>query len=151
MDLFRLCPPSKLCSPQSQSTCHYIVNHYVKILHVHLGVANNMHPLSWGGGGYKRKRSKLLYNIVNKTLCNFGSEMNRRTISDLYGSLFPNKYDDDNKCAWRIICKCLNCNNFKKVEKTLSNGKQKLSPKLISYIQIFRLGLNTLEAIPQKP
>ena len=48
-DLFRLCPPSTLCSPQLQSTCHYIVNHYVKILHVHLGVANNMHPLSWGG------------------------------------------------------------------------------------------------------
>ena len=54
-DLFRLSPPppppSTLCSPQLQSTCHYIVNHYVKILHVHLGVANNMHPLSWGGGG----------------------------------------------------------------------------------------------------
>ena len=44
-----MCPPSTLCSPQLQSTCHYIVNHYVKILHVHLGVANNMHPLSWGG------------------------------------------------------------------------------------------------------
>ena len=42
-------PPSTLCSPQLQSTCHYIVHHYVKILHVHLGVANNMHPLSWGG------------------------------------------------------------------------------------------------------
>ena len=27
-DLFRLCPPpSTLCSPQLQSTCHYIVNH----------------------------------------------------------------------------------------------------------------------------
>ena len=58
-DLFRLCPPppSTLCSPQLQSTCHYIVNHFVKILHVHLGVANNMHPLSWGGG-HKRKRSR---------------------------------------------------------------------------------------------
>ena len=51
--IFSVCappPPSTLCSPQLQSTCHYIVNHYVKILHVHLGVANNMHPLSWGGG-----------------------------------------------------------------------------------------------------
>ena len=54
-DLFRLWPPSSLCSPQWQSTCHYIVNHYVKILHVRLGVANIMHPLSWGG--HKRKRS----------------------------------------------------------------------------------------------
>ena len=48
-------PPSTLCSPQLQSKCHYIVHHYVKILHVHLGGANNMHPLSWGG--HKRKRS----------------------------------------------------------------------------------------------
>ena len=30
-------PPSTLCAPQLQSTCHYIVNHYVKILHVRLG------------------------------------------------------------------------------------------------------------------
>ena len=43
-------PPQYVMLPQLQSTCHYIVNHYVKILHVHLGVANNMHPLSWGGG-----------------------------------------------------------------------------------------------------
>ena len=48
-DLFRLCPPSTLCAPQLQSTCHYIVNHYVKLLHVRLGGANNMRPLSWGG------------------------------------------------------------------------------------------------------
>ena len=48
--IFSVCaPPSTLCSPQWQSTCHFIVNHYVKILHVRLGVANNMHPLSWGG------------------------------------------------------------------------------------------------------
>ena len=54
--LFSVCaPPSTLCSPQLQSTCHYIVNHYVNILHVHLGVANNMHPLSWGGGGTNGK------------------------------------------------------------------------------------------------
>ena len=56
MDLFRLCPPppSTLCSPQLQSTCHYIVNHYGKILHVHLGVANN--KLSWGGGGAQTEK-----------------------------------------------------------------------------------------------
>ena len=43
-DLFRLCPPvrfvppSTFCASQLQSTCHYIVNHYVKIWHVRLGV-----------------------------------------------------------------------------------------------------------------
>ena len=50
-DLFRLCPPpppSTLCSPQLHSIRHYMANHYVKILHVLLGGANNMHPLSGG-------------------------------------------------------------------------------------------------------
>ena len=45
-----------LCAPQLQSTCQYIVNHYVKILHVRLGGANNMHPLSWGGGGAQTEK-----------------------------------------------------------------------------------------------
>ena len=36
-----------------------MVNHYAKIWHVRLGVANNTHPLSWWGGGHKRKRSNL--------------------------------------------------------------------------------------------
>ena len=47
-DLFRLCTLSTLCAPQLQSTCNYIVNHYVKIWHVCLGFAINMRPLSWG-------------------------------------------------------------------------------------------------------
>ena len=55
-DLFRLCPPpSTLCAPQLQSTCHYIVNHHVKILQVRLGGANYMRSLSWGGGGTNGK------------------------------------------------------------------------------------------------
>ena len=37
--------------PPLQSTCHYIANHYVKIWHMRLGGANNMCPLSCGGGG----------------------------------------------------------------------------------------------------
>ena len=68
-DLFRLCHPQyvMLCSPQLQSTCHYIVNHYVKILHVHLGVANNMHPQNWGGGGGTNgKDPKFQLEILNK-------------------------------------------------------------------------------------
>ena len=28
--IFSVCAPSTLCAPQLQSTCHYIVNHYVK-------------------------------------------------------------------------------------------------------------------------
>ena len=41
---------STLCSPQLQSTWHYIVNLYVKIWHVRLEGANNMRHLSGGGG-----------------------------------------------------------------------------------------------------
>ena len=37
------------------STCHYIVNLYLKICHVRLLCANNMRPLSLGGGGKKGK------------------------------------------------------------------------------------------------
>ena len=34
---FPFVPPSTLCDPQVQSTCHYMVNHYVKICHVRRG------------------------------------------------------------------------------------------------------------------
>ena len=47
VDLLRLCPPpSTLCAPQLQSTCHYIVNHYVKY-----------GTWVWGGGGCKQYTS----------------------------------------------------------------------------------------------
>ena len=51
--IFSVCapPPQYVMLLQLQSTCHYLVNDYVKIWHVCLGCANNMHPLSWEGGG----------------------------------------------------------------------------------------------------
>ena len=48
---------STICTPQIQSTCHYTVNHYVKIWHVRLGGATNMHPLSWGDTNGKDPQS----------------------------------------------------------------------------------------------
>ena len=36
VDLFRLCPPPVRYAPQLQRMCHYIVNHYVEIWHVHV-------------------------------------------------------------------------------------------------------------------
>ena len=48
-------PPVRFCSPQLQHTRDYMVKYYVKIMHVLLGVANNMNPLI--GGGHKWKRS----------------------------------------------------------------------------------------------
>ena len=64
LDLFRLCNPRTLGAPQLHNTCNYIVNRYVKILLVHLGGENNMRPLSWGGGGYKRKRSNIFIEVL---------------------------------------------------------------------------------------
>ena len=52
-------PPVRYAPPNYRA-CHHmvmVVNQYVKILHVLLGFANNMHPLRWGGGVHKRKRS----------------------------------------------------------------------------------------------
>ena len=50
LDLFRLGSQYDMPLPgQLRSTCHYMSNHYVKIWHVRLEVANNMHPLSCGG------------------------------------------------------------------------------------------------------
>ena len=69
--IFSVCappPPSTLCSPQLQITFHYIVNHYVKILHVHLGVENNMHLLSWGGGTNGKDPTKVIEKGQNHEL-----------------------------------------------------------------------------------
>ena len=58
MDIFSLCP-QYVMRPQSQSTCYYIVNLYVKLWHVRLVGAINMHLLSWGGGGTQREKMQI--------------------------------------------------------------------------------------------
>ena len=53
-------PPTTLYAPPSYRArvTTWLVSYYVKIVHVLLGSANYMSPLSWGGGGgHKRKRS----------------------------------------------------------------------------------------------
>ena len=42
-----------LCDPQLQNFCHYIINHCKNMTRASGGVANRMHPLSWGS--HKRK------------------------------------------------------------------------------------------------
>ena len=46
--------------PQLKNTCLYIVYHYVKMWHVRLGCANNLHPLSLGGGAQNGKDPSFL-------------------------------------------------------------------------------------------
>ena len=52
-------PPQYLMQPPPplQSKCHYIVNLYVKIWHVRLRGANNMHLLSLGGTNEKDQKT----------------------------------------------------------------------------------------------
>ena len=52
---FSFVPPQYVMRPKLQNTCDYIVNLHVKIWHVCLGGANNMHPLSWGWGAQTEK------------------------------------------------------------------------------------------------
>ena len=89
-DLFRLCPQYVLF-PQLQSTCHYIENHHVKIWHVRLGDENNMHPLSWGGGGAQTEKIPKKYargacifyqrviNVESNNLSNRGYNLKKMT------------------------------------------------------------------------
>ena len=93
IDLFRLCPPPppphpvRYAPPQLQSTCHYIVNHYVKIWHVRLGGANNMRPLSWGGGTNGKDPFSLRKKGRNKTRITFSLA----DFSNMEGKLLTNK------------------------------------------------------------
>ena len=71
--IFSVCappPPQYVMRPQLQSTCHYIVNYYVKLLHVRLGGANNMRPLSWAGTNGKDPVSLFHHNENWKKLKN---------------------------------------------------------------------------------
>ena len=60
MDSFRLRATSKLCSPITEHVLSHD-NHYVKIMHMLLGGANNMHPLSLG------TQTEKIRNICSKS------------------------------------------------------------------------------------
>ena len=59
--IFSFCVPEYAFSPQFQSTCHYIVNHYKKILHVRLELQLMSTLLFGGGGGAQTEKLLNLY------------------------------------------------------------------------------------------
>ena len=61
--IFFICAPQYVMRPPV--TEHVLVNHYVKIWLVRLGGANNMRPLSWGGGGQTEKILKLKCSSID--------------------------------------------------------------------------------------
>ena len=56
LDLFRLCPPRMLCDPQSQITCHYIGNQYVKKYDACIRGCKYYAPTKLGGGGAQTEK-----------------------------------------------------------------------------------------------
>ena len=67
----------ELCSKfYSTTTTTNIVNYYVKICHVPLGDANNMRPLSLGGGDTNGKDPKILFSMILSSLFRRGAKQN---------------------------------------------------------------------------
>ena len=70
IDLFRLGPQYVLPPPPHYrarviTLCKIIrYNHYLKTLHLCLEVANNMHPLIWGG--HKQKKTQIYIKVKLK-------------------------------------------------------------------------------------
>ena len=55
-------------------------------------------------------RAKLLYKIFSKVPFNSTQLRSKKTVSDIYWNFFQTKYDFNNKCTWRILCKGGMCN-----------------------------------------
>ena len=60
-------------------------------------------------------RKKQLYNVVNRSIQKFGGNINKHTITEAYWHFFTTQFSLTNQCSWRIICRCDNCNKWKKL------------------------------------
>ena len=56
-------------------------------------------------------RTKIVYNLMLKVYSNYGRSLNKNTLSKIFWNYFCNQYTEENKCTWRIVCKCGYCNN----------------------------------------
>ena len=62
------------------------------------------------------RRTKLLYNYVLRVIESFGNFLNKATIQNIYWKFFTKQYTEENKCTWRVICRCGNCNPLGKIK-----------------------------------
>ena len=62
------------------------------------------------------RRTKLLYNYVLRVYESFGIFLNKATIQNIYWNFFTKQYTEENKCIWRVICRCGNCNPLSKIK-----------------------------------
>ena len=63
------------------------------------------------------RRTKLLYNYVLRVNESFGKYLNKATIQNIYWNFFTKQYTEENKCTWRVICRCGNCNSLSKIKR----------------------------------
>ena len=61
------------------------------------------------------QRTKILYNLVLKVYSNDGRSLNKNTVLKILWHYFCNQYTEENKCTWRNVCKCGNCNSIRKL------------------------------------
>ena len=61
------------------------------------------------------QKAKLLYNIFSKVLSD-STQLSSKKLSDIYWNFFKTNYDFNNKCTWRILCKCGKCNPRSKID-----------------------------------
>ena len=79
-------------------------------------------------------RTKILYNLVLKIYSNYDRSLNKNTVSKIFWQFFCNQSTEENKCTWRIVCKCGNCNINQKHEYGQLNGSNTLKNELRSLI-----------------
>ena len=61
------------------------------------------------------RRTKSLYNLVIKVYKDYGQYLNKQTLLKIY-NFFEKSFAENNKCTWRILCRCGHCNPLNKIK-----------------------------------
>ena len=61
-------------------------------------------------------RPKKLYNVAKRIIQKLGGKVNKHTITKAYWHFLTTQFSLTTKCSRRIICRCDNCNIWKKLD-----------------------------------
>ena len=59
------------------------------------------------------QRTVILYNYVLRALK--GARPSKTTLTQIYWNFFNKRYSQTDKCTWKILCRCGNCNTMTKL------------------------------------
>ena len=62
------------------------------------------------------RRTKSLYNLVIRVYKDYGQYLNKQTLLKIYYNFFEKSFAENNKCTWRILCRCGHCNPLNKIK-----------------------------------